>query len=1186
MKGWLLTISTVCFCIGCTSISHKQKTQINHLNDLSYKFRYKNIDSALVYANVAYHQSISYPEGREEAVINRAFVAYQQMNYDTALGLLSRLKSNTRNQYNLLCANVLTMKIAQRIGDGETFFSCRNASMRILKRINESSSEIDSRHQQLVNYASSELHIVSSTYYFYLGLDSAAITEINKAYDIVQHSNDTAQWLYYNYMLGSGGLLKGDKQNVLREEFDYLFRTYTLAKQEGNIYFQANALQSLATLLSDSASYNYLSQLRGTSFDNLFQQHLRLGTHESMSLALAQHSINLFRKSKDLFQTACAHRTLGEVYFKNQQFDLALKAFHNALTLVETQKHRSTYSVIPWMASIREKLSMTYSALGNTEEATLNRAVYLQLLNEFRQNYESETRLNELKNEVQSVRYKIVILILLIAFTLFLLLILMNRMKSRVKSNTRSIIGFFQAAVFKDLEKSMNETIQMLTNKSEELQDSFSVSNIHLNNYKSENIERRAKVSLVYSIVPYLERMIAEVRRMSNKHMPDAESLQYVHELSLEIMRINEALTHWIKMSQGRLKLHISTFPLHEVFHVISLSRSTFEQKGIQLHIGETDALVKADRALTLFMVNTLCDNARKFTPSGGSVSIKIEEHETYVEIQVNDTGVGLTDEEVSILNDTKFYDARNIGNGEQKGFGFGIMNCRGIINKYRKTSKIFEVCHFGVNSQLGKGSSFWFRLPRIIGILLFCFTASHTTLADSLAKRIDSIRIANASGQYEKALEIGLSLQHQLPESFDTANAIKLYNETAIAALSLRKWDVYKHSNSEYVRLHQLYTRDANIESYCIQMQKLQSDTILLYAFLILFSLFAVLLFYTLFLRPRLRTDRQYRYILEEITRFICLTRQAIENFQTDSPKRLQEILDHDRLEQEAETIHHCIAAQLNGQAQYLQTVDSIFMHIGTLYDRLLNQTQALITHYDEAKKVRFEEERLYVMNQILDNCLSTIKHETMYYPARAKQLVENILSHTDDAERLIELNDLLNYYKEVYMLLYQQAEHQLEQNNFKRESLSVAEQINTFILQTKRMLIRTSHNVRFEAKNHNTSLRVIADRQLLQTLFQNLLRDYYPHAHLVSIWFEERTTLVEFTFSITLHTEILTDNISDFFTPGHSSVSHLIARQIIREHDSYSGFPGLRLIAESIDNKNLRIRFTLLKDITPIND
>ena len=41
----------------------------------------------------------------------------------------------------------------------------------------------------------------------------------------------------------------------------------------------------------------------------------------------------------------------------------------------------------------------------------------------------------------------------------------------------------------------------------------------------------------------------------------------------------------------------------------------------------------------------------------------------------------------------------------KKKGSGFGLMNCKGIIEKYKKTNPIFNVCLFNVESALGKGS-------------------------------------------------------------------------------------------------------------------------------------------------------------------------------------------------------------------------------------------------------------------------------------------------------------------------------------------------------------------------------------------------------------------------------------------------------------------------------------------------
>ncbi len=61
-----------------------------------------------------------------------------------------------------------------------------------------------------------------------------------------------------------------------------------------------------------------------------------------------------------------------------------------------------------------------------------------------------------------------------------------------------------------------------------------------------------------------------------------------------------------------------------------------------------------------------------------------------------------------------KVYDSRAIGMKdatdpeelkENKGSGFGLMNCKGIIEKYKKTNELFRVCVFDIESEPGKGS-------------------------------------------------------------------------------------------------------------------------------------------------------------------------------------------------------------------------------------------------------------------------------------------------------------------------------------------------------------------------------------------------------------------------------------------------------------------------------------------------
>ena len=60
-----------------------------------------------------------------------------------------------------------------------------------------------------------------------------------------------------------------------------------------------------------------------------------------------------------------------------------------------------------------------------------------------------------------------------------------------------------------------------------------------------------------------------------------------------------------------------------------------------------------------------------------------------------------------------------------------------------------------------------------------------------------------------------------------------------------------------------------------------------------------------------------------------------------------------------------------------------------------------------------------LHVQNMVLDNCLSTIKHETIYYPNKIKQIVGRLntqkLSETEEREAVETMTELIEYYKGI---------------------------------------------------------------------------------------------------------------------------------------------------------------------------
>ena len=237
----------------------------------------------------------------------------------------------------------------------------------------------------------------------------------------------------------------------------------------------------------------------------------------------------------------------------------------------------------------------------------------------------------------------------------------------------------------------------------------------HIAGNKRQNLIKKACLAIVNGINPYIDRILNEVHKLTEKGYIDDEKIkkekyQYIDELVTTINEYNDILALWIKMKQGTLSLNIETFGLNELFDLLGKGRRAFEMKEQTLEIEPTHAMVKADRALTLFMINTLAENARKYTHEGGVIKVYARTTDSYVEISVEDNGRGISAEDVAQIIGEKVYDSRVIGMKnatdadelkENKGSGFGLMNCKGIIEKYKKTNELFRVCVFNVELSL-----------------------------------------------------------------------------------------------------------------------------------------------------------------------------------------------------------------------------------------------------------------------------------------------------------------------------------------------------------------------------------------------------------------------------------------------------------------------------------------------------
>jgi len=103
-------------------------------------------------------------------------------------------------------------------------------------------------------------------------------------------------------------------------------------------------------------------------------------------------------------------------------------------------------------------------------------------------------------------------------------------------------------------------------------------------------------------------------------------------------------------------------------------------------------------------VLNNLVDNAIKYTKQG-NVTIDVTGDETNISVSVTDTGIGVPPEDVAHLFQ-KFYRVDNSDTREIGGTGLGLYISRRLIESNNG--------HIGVNSDLGKGSTFFVTIPRI----------------------------------------------------------------------------------------------------------------------------------------------------------------------------------------------------------------------------------------------------------------------------------------------------------------------------------------------------------------------------------------------------------------------------------------------------------------------------------------
>jgi len=115
---------------------------------------------------------------------------------------------------------------------------------------------------------------------------------------------------------------------------------------------------------------------------------------------------------------------------------------------------------------------------------------------------------------------------------------------------------------------------------------------------------------------------------------------------------------------------------------------------------------IQGDRARLEQVLTNLVDNAIKFTPVGGAVTIVGDERNDCIQISVRDTGIGIPHDAQEHVFD-RFYQVDGSPTRSYRGTGLGLTICKHIVEQHQ--GRIW------VESAEGKGSTFAFTLPKTL---------------------------------------------------------------------------------------------------------------------------------------------------------------------------------------------------------------------------------------------------------------------------------------------------------------------------------------------------------------------------------------------------------------------------------------------------------------------------------------
>lgn len=172
------------------------------------------------------------------------------------------------------------------------------------------------------------------------------------------------------------------------------------------------------------------------------------------------------------------------------------------------------------------------------------------------------------------------------------------------------------------------------------------------------------------------------------------EASERLSALTVNILKLNKLENQQIKPEYGTVRLD------EQIANCVLGFEDAIDKKGIVLDCDLNEISLVTSPSYLELVWNNLISNAVKFTPEGGTISVKLKEEDGKAVVTVADTGCGISPEAGGRIFD-KFYQCDTSHSGEGNGLGLALVK------------KVIDILggEISVESEIGKGSAFTVRL-------------------------------------------------------------------------------------------------------------------------------------------------------------------------------------------------------------------------------------------------------------------------------------------------------------------------------------------------------------------------------------------------------------------------------------------------------------------------------------------